>query len=136
MHAPLTHHTDQATAPLTTPLTALTPPTPLTPPSPSKGGGGVSQPLEALSSQPASVLVKATAVAAELLRTALLAKRAVDLQDSALAGRAARYAASSAHLLAGLDVPTYDDSEDVDDQELPEVDDLLERMPSRAEVEA
>ncbi len=69
--------------------------------------------------------------AQELLRTALLAKLAVDLGDPALARRAARYAQSSAQLLAGLDIPTH-----VDDEELPKVDDLLaQRMPSRAEVE-
>jgi hypothetical protein len=69
----------------------------------------------------------------ELLRTALLAKLAVDLGDPQLARRAARYAQSSAKLLAGLDLPTY--VEDDDDESLPEVDDLLERMPSRDEVE-
>jgi hypothetical protein len=78
----------------------------------------------------------AVSTAFELVRTALLAKLAVDLGDPMLARRAARYAQSAAHLLAGLDFPPYDDREDPDDQALPEVEDLLERMPSRRELEA
>ncbi len=71
----------------------------------------------------------------KLLRTALLAKLAVDLEDPALARRAARYAQTSAHLLAGLDFPPHDDREEPDDQALPEVEDLLERLPSRHDLE-
>ncbi len=82
-----------------------------------------------------SSLTLASSTAAELLRTALLAKLAVDLEDPALARRAARYARSSAHLLSSLDFPPHTDQPDDDDQALPEVEDLLERMPSRTEVE-
>ncbi len=78
----------------------------------------------------------ATSTAAfELVRTALVAKLAVDLGDPVLARRAARYARSSAQLLAGLvDFPPHDDREEPDDQALPEVEDLLERLPSRHDV--
>jgi hypothetical protein len=78
-------------------------------------------------------LLHAQSVAFELVRTALVAKLAVDLGDPVLARRAARYAQSSARLVAGLDFPAHVESDD--DQALPEVDDLLERMPSRAEVQ-
>ncbi len=78
----------------------------------------------------------ASATAAELVRTALLAKLAVDLGDPPLARRAARYAQSSAHQLAGLNFPAHvDNGDEGDDQALPEVEDLLARMPSRQEVE-
>jgi hypothetical protein len=86
---------------------------------------------------------QASTTAAELQRTALLAKLAVDLGDPPLARRAARYAQSSARLLAGSDFPPHVDDDcddcdhdhDHDHQSLPEVDDLLERLPNRAEVE-
>jgi hypothetical protein len=78
----------------------------------------------------------ALTTAFELVRTALVAKMAVDLGDPVLARRAVRYAQSSAQLLAGLDFPADVDGDGSDDEALPEVDDLLERMPSRAEVEA
>ncbi len=85
---------------------------------------------------PSSPLTLATLTAAELLRTALLAKLAVDLEDPALVRRAAGYAESSAHLLAGLTFPTYvDREEDDEDQSLPSLDEFLDRMPSRTEVE-
>jgi len=60
---------------------------------------------------------------------------ALDLGDTVLARRAARYAASSARLLSGLDFPDASEDHD-DDQALPELDELLERLPSRREVEA
>ncbi len=94
----------------------------------------MSPPLEAPPSRPSIAL--ATTTAADLLRTALLAKLAVDLEDPALARRAARYAQTAAHLLAGLDFPPHVEGDDLDDeQELPSLEDLLERMPSRTEVE-
>lgn len=51
----------------------------------------------------------ASRAALELLRTALLAKLAVDLQDPALAHRAAREALAQAGLLHALDFPPYVD---------------------------
>ena len=75
----------------------------------------------------------AEGVAHELLRTALLAKLAVDLGDPALARRAARRAAGSARLLSGMDLPVSVDP----DEDLPEVDDLLvaKYPPSPADQE-
>lgn len=66
----------------------------------------------------------AGACALELLRLALLAKLAVDLQDPALAHRAAREAMAQAGLLHALDFPSYVDEAD-DDEDLPELDELL-----------
>ncbi len=77
-------------------------------------------------------LERATTTAAELVRYALVAKLAVNLGDPPLARRAARYAESSARLLGGLEFPVHVD--DDDDLPLPEVDDLLARMPSRQEL--
>jgi hypothetical protein len=85
------------------------------------------------SQQEATTLAASTAF--ELVRTALVAKLAVDLGDPVLARRAARYAQSSARLLGGLDFPAEVDEPQRDVEHLPEVDDLLERMPSRREVE-
>ncbi len=54
----------------------------------------------------AEVRVRAGVAAQELLRTALLARLAVDLDDPALARRAATAAVRHARLLAGLSWPT------------------------------
>lgn len=54
----------------------------------------------------------ASVCAHELLRTALLAKLAVDLQDPRLARRAAREALAQARLLSGLDFLAYEDEDD------------------------
>lgn len=61
-----------------------------------------------------------------LLRTALLAKLAVDLEDPVLARRAAREALAHARLLSGLDFPP-DAEGDVHcgPRPLPAVEDLL-----------
>ena len=80
----------------------------------------------------------AAAAAHELLRTALLAKLAVDVGDPALARRAARRAASSARLLSGMHLPAYvDPDEDLDD-DLPKLGDLLvaKYPPSPADQDA
>ncbi len=77
----------------------------------------------------------AYSTAFELVRTALVAKMAVDLGAPVLARRTARYAQSSVRLLAGLDISAHPDEDDDEDRALPEVEDLLERMPSRTEVE-
>lgn len=71
---------------------------------------------------------RASEVAAELLRTALLAKLAVDIEDPVLARRAARYATASARLLSGLDFPPHSDDDDDHAGGLPEVGDLLEQL--------
>ena len=71
----------------------------------------------------------------ELLRLSLLAKLAVDLGDPVLARRAARHAVTSARLLAGLDWQAPRLEQDDEDDDLPELDELLERLPSRTEVE-
>jgi hypothetical protein len=75
--------------------------------------------------QPAAARQRAISAAEDLLRTALLASFAVDLQDPVLARRAAREALSSARLLCGLDF-------------LPGAATTAapERLPSRAEVQA
>lgn len=48
-------------------------------------------------------------LAFDLVRTALVAKLAVDLDDGALSRRAATEAAGHARLLAGLELPAADD---------------------------
>lgn len=68
--------------------------------------------------------------AADLLRLALLARLATQLDDPRLARRAARDAQAAAHLLAGLDWPArpgLDDGPD-DDPALPSVGVLLEQV--------
>ena len=56
----------------------------------------------------------AAAAAHELLRTALLAKLAVDLGDPTLTRRAARLAHTAARLLAGMgDLPVHADPDDL-----------------------
>jgi hypothetical protein len=74
--------------------------------------------------------VVAVDAAEELLRTALLCKLAVDLQDPVLARRAARAAAGPARLLSGLDFASYVELDDGWDGGggLPEVQDLLEAL--------
>lgn len=75
-------------------------------------------------------LDRATSAAADLLRTSLVARLAVDLEDPQLARRAAREAGTHARLLRGMDFPPYRGEDP-----LPELDDLLERMPSRRDLE-
>lgn len=72
----------------------------------------------------------ALSTAQELLRTALLSKLAVDLEDPVLARRAARCAAESARLLSGLDFPAHVDEDQADEDAagLPDVGDLLEAL--------
>lgn len=71
----------------------------------------------------------ATTAAWQLLRTALLAKLAVDLEDPALARRAAREALTHARLLSGLDFPPgVEDDVHCGPRPLPTVGDLLERI--------
>ena len=71
----------------------------------------------------------AGSTATDLLRFAMVAKLATDLGDPVLARRAARYAVSSAHLLAGLDwQPEAQEDEDDDTAPLPAVDELLEQL--------
>lgn len=70
----------------------------------------------------------ATLAATELLRTALLAKLAVDLQDPALARRAAREALTHARLLAGLDFPPDEEDALHCGPRLPTVEELLGRV--------
>jgi hypothetical protein len=79
-------------------------------------------------------LAVAAEAAKELLRTALLAKLACDLEDPALARRAAREASRHARLLSGLDFPAYDTG----DEPLPDVGDLLDVLspPCAADDEA
>lgn len=72
-------------------------------------------------------LLRAHGAAEELLRTALLAKLAVDLQDPVLARRAARRAVLSGRLLSGLDFPALV-SLDEEDSDLPDVQDLLDLL--------
>lgn len=77
-------------------------------------------------------LLRAHGAAEELLRTALLAKLAVDLQDPVLARRAARRAVLSGRLLSGLDFPAFV-SLDEEDSDLPDVQDLLDVLhPERS----
>lgn len=64
--------------------------------------------------------------ATELLRTALLAKLAVDLEDPVLARRAARQSLAHARLLSGLEFPPHVDT-DEGGARMPELDDLLTR---------
>lgn len=74
----------------------------------------------------------AAEAAQELLRTALLAKLAVDLQDPVLARRAARKALAQARLLAGLDFPAAVD----DATPVPTLDEVLaRRYPAVAPAE-
>lgn len=66
---------------------------------------------------------KPAEVAQELLRLSLLARLALQLDDQPLARCAARYAAPLVRLLAGLDDGQADEGD-----ELPELEDLLERL--------
>ncbi len=81
-------------------------------------------------------LAAADSSVGELLRTALVAKFAVDLEDPVLVRRAARLAAGHAQVLSRLDFPAHsredDDVLSEHDVQLPDVGDLLAlRHPSR-----
>lgn len=69
----------------------------------------------------------AATAARNLLKVSLLAKLAVDLQDPALARRAAREAQTHARLLAGLDFPPDEAAEVHCGPRLPDPDVLLVR---------
>ncbi len=105
-------------------------------------------------------LAAAASSVGELLRAALVAKLAVDLEDPVLARRAARLAAGHAQVLSRLDFPAHSKEDDdvlsepdvQPDVQLPDVGDLLAlrhssrdplafvttltRLPSRAELHA
>ncbi len=101
-------------------------------------------------------LAAADSSVGELLRTALVANFAVDLEDPVLVRRAARLAAGHAQVLSRLDFPAHKQEDDdvlsEHDVQLPDVGDLLAlrhpsrdplrlvttltRLPSRAELHA